>query len=61
MQLDKDQYRQTFNDYVDKNRIKESSHFFKIKLFLQKAENSLLIAKFHHDINPNKDQAPKLY
>ncbi len=50
-----------FNEGVKQNRIKESQDFFKIKLFLQKAENSLLIARFHKDINPNKDQAPKLY
>jgi len=50
-----------FNDHVKQKRIKESQDFFKIKLFLQKAENSLLIAEFHKDIKPNKDQAPKLY
>ena len=50
-----------FNDCVEQNRIKESQDFFKIKLFLQKAENSLLIAKFHKDIKPNQNQASKLY
>ena len=58
MQLD---YKQRFDDFVKNKRIKESQDFFKIKLFLQKAENSLLIAEFHKDIHPNKDQAPKLY
>ncbi|HLC89111.1 MAG TPA: HEPN domain-containing protein [Candidatus Nanoarchaeia archaeon] len=61
MQFDKDQYKQVFDNYVKQKRIKESQDFFKIKLFLQKAENSLLIAKFHKDIKPSKDQAPKLY
>ena len=54
-------YKQKFNDFVKNKRIKESQDFFKIKLFLQKAENSLLIAEFHKNIQPNKDQAPKLY
>ena len=61
MQFDKDQYKQVLDNYVKQKRIKESQDFFKIKLFLQKAENSLLIAKFHKDIKPSKDQAPKLY
>ncbi|MEK6937421.1 MAG: HEPN domain-containing protein [Nanoarchaeota archaeon] len=61
MQFDKNQYKQTFNDFVKQKRIKESQDYFKIKLFLQKAENSLLIAQFHKDIQPQKDQAPKLY
>lgn len=50
-----------FDDCIKQKRIKRSQDFFKIKLFLQKAENSLLIAKFHKDVKPNKDQAPKLY
>lgn len=50
-----------FEECLKQNRVKESENFFKIKLFLQKAENSLLIAKFHKDIKPPKDQAPKLY
>ncbi|MFH0701058.1 MAG: HEPN domain-containing protein [Candidatus Woesearchaeota archaeon] len=61
MQFDKNQYRQMFNEGVKQRRIKESLDFFKIKLFLEKAENSLLIAKFHQDIKPQKNQAPKLY
>ncbi len=61
MQFDKKQYHHIFNEYIKQKRIKESQDFFKLKLFLQKAENSLLIAKFHKDIKPNKDQAPKLY
>lgn len=42
-------------------RIKGSPEVFKIKLFLGKAENSLLIAKFVKDINPNKDQPKKMH
>jgi uncharacterized protein (UPF0332 family) len=61
MPFDKEYYRQMFKDYIKQRRIKDSKDFFKIKLFLQKAENSLLIAKFHKEIKPNKDQAPKLY
>ena len=61
MQFDQDQYQQMFNDSLKQRKIKESQDIFKIKLFLQKAENSLLIAGFHKEIKPNKDQAPKLY
>ena len=61
MQYDKNQYKQTFNDFIKQKRIKESQDFFKIKLFLLKAENSLLIAQFHKEIQPAKEQAPKLY
>ena len=42
-------------------RIKKSQEIFKIKLFLQKAENSLLIAKHAKDIKPSNDQPPKLH
>lgn len=61
MQFDKDQYKLMFIGCVKQKRIKEFQNFFKIKLFLQKAENSLLIAKFHKDVKPNKDQASKLH
>ncbi len=61
MPFDKEIYQQRFESFIKQKKIKESQDFFKIKLFLQKAENSLLIAKFHKDIKPTKDQAPKLY
>ena len=52
MPFDKNQYQLRFNEAVKQKRIRESTDHFKIKLFLQKAENSLLIAKFHKDIKP---------
>lgn len=61
MQFDKKIYAQQFNDFIKQKRIRTSQDFFKIKLFLRKAENSLLIARIHKDINPKKDQPSKLY
>lgn len=61
MPLTKKMYANEFQEFLKERRIKESQDFFKIKLFLEKAENSLLIAQVHKDIKPNKDQAPKLY
>ena len=43
------------------SRIKKSQETFKIKLFLTKAENSLLIAKHIKDLKPTNDQPQKLY
>ncbi|MBI2661920.1 hypothetical protein HYX11_00485 [Candidatus Woesearchaeota archaeon] len=45
MQFDKEHYKQVFEDFILQNRIKESQDFFKIKLFLQKSENGLFVAK----------------
>ena len=61
MEFNKQLYKEMFADCIRQKRIKKSQEFFKIKLFLQKAENSLLIAKVHKEIKPNKNQAPKLY
>lgn len=61
MQFVKEKYGELFNECVLLGRIKESKQFFKIKLFLQKAENSLLIAKYHKNINPSSDQPKKLH
>lgn len=61
MEFDRKEYAGMFKTALAENRIKKSRETFKIKLFLGKAENSLLIAKFHKDLKPNKDQAPKLY
>lgn len=48
-----------FEDYIKKERITKSDNFFKIKLFLKKGENSLLIAKHIKDIR--EKQPEKLY
>ena len=61
MEFDKKKYQQLFEGCIKENRIKKSQQSFKIKLFLQKAENSLLIAKHTKEIQPSKDQPKKLF
>ncbi len=61
MEFDKKTYENLFKIAFDENRIKKSQERFKIKLFLDKAENSLLIARHMKDIKPTKDLPPKLY
>ena len=58
---EKEEYKKLFKEYLKNGRIKTSNDLFKIKLFLKKGENSLLIAKHHKDINPSKDQPQKQY
>lgn len=55
------EYNKLFQIYLQQNRIKTSKDYFKIKLFLQKAENSLLIAEHHKNIVPNQDQPNRIY
>ena len=52
MQFDKKEYDRKFDEYVKDDRIVKSSQAFKIKLFLNKAENSLSIAEYHKNIKP---------
>ncbi|MBU4241613.1 MAG: hypothetical protein KKF52_00110, partial [Nanoarchaeota archaeon] len=61
MNIEKEIYSEKFKEFLKDKRIKKSNQFFKIKLFLQKAENSLLIAKHIKDLNPNKEEPKKLY
>lgn len=61
MSFDKEKYKELFNDFLKDNRIKESNQTFKIKLFLEKAENSLLIAKHHVEFKPEEGDASKLH
>ena len=61
MQFNKKIYKRIFDEYVSEGLIKKSNQTFKIRLFLQKAENSLQIAKHHKDISPSKEQPRKLY
>ncbi|MFH1915742.1 MAG: HEPN domain-containing protein [Nanoarchaeota archaeon] len=61
MAFDKSAYTNLFKRAIAEHRIKKSQESFKIKLFLQKAENSLLIAKHVKEIQPTKDQPPKLH
>jgi len=61
MEFDQKAYANMFKTALGENRIKKSQETFKIKLFLTKAENSLLIAKNVKEIKPTKDQPPKLH
>lgn len=61
MEFDRGVYANMFRKAFAGDRIKKSQETFKIKLFLAKAENSLLIAKYVKDMKPIKDQPPKLH
>jgi len=61
MEFSKEEYQELFKEYIKSKRIKKSSQYFKIKLFLEKAENSLLIAKHTKEIQPLKNQPKKLF
>jgi uncharacterized protein (UPF0332 family) len=61
MYFDKEEYKKIFDEYLKEGRIRMSNHIFKIRLFLQKAENSLQIAQHNKQIQPKKDQPKKLY
>ncbi|HIH11770.1 TPA: HEPN domain-containing protein [Candidatus Woesearchaeota archaeon] len=61
MEFDRRAYADLFKIALAENRLKKSSDTFKIKLFLDKAESSLLIAKHIKEINPTQDQPPKRY
>ena len=56
-----DEYKKRFEEYVRGNRISNSGNFFKIKLFLKKGENSLLIAKHIKDVKPGPGEPERLY
>lgn len=55
------EYNILFKQLLKDNRIKESNNSFKIRLFLQKGENSLIIAKHNKDIVPKLGEPEKLY
>lgn len=57
----KEIYKDLFDNCILDKRIRKSKQTFKIKLFLQKAENSLLIAKHIKGLKPTKDQPKKLH
>ncbi len=61
MEFDRKAYANRFKAALAENRIKRSAETFKIKLFLAKAENSLLIARHVKEIKPTKDQPPRLH
>lgn len=61
MEFNKKEYQKMFEECLKDKRIKKSQQSFKIKLFLEKAENSLLIAKHTKEIQPSKDQPKKFF
>src|SRR3989338_9919512 len=61
MSFDKKIYGRLFREYLIERRIKKSQELFKIKLFLQKGENSLLIAKSMKEKKPSKYESAKIY
>lgn len=54
-------YEELFKEYLKDGRITKSSSSFKIRLFLQKGENSLQIAKHTKEIVPKSDEPKKQY
>jgi len=61
MEFDRKVHANLFKKALSEDKIKKSQETFKIKLFFQKAENSLLIAKHLKEINPSKDQPKKIH
>lgn len=61
MEFDKEQYKKEFERLLKEKKIAFSEESFKIRLFLKKGENSLLIAKFLKDLIPRSGQPEKLY
>lgn len=56
-----DSYKESFEEYVKNKKIRSSQASFKIKLFLKKGENSLLIAQHLKGIKPEQGIPEKLY
>ena len=61
MEFNKKEYERLFNMYLRDGRIRKSNAIFKIKLFLQKSESSLLIAKYIKDFKPSINLPKKMY
>ena len=61
MEFNKQEYKKQFTELLNEKRIVKSNQSFKIKLFLEKAENSLLIAKHNKEVKPNKDQPKRIF
>ncbi|MDD4353494.1 MAG: HEPN domain-containing protein [Candidatus Nanoarchaeia archaeon] len=55
------EYEELFYECIKAKRIIKSQNFFKIKLFFDKGENSLQIAKHNKEIIPIQGQPKKLY
>ena len=61
MEFNKKIYANLFKIALTEDRIKKSQETFKIKLFLVRAENSLLIAKHVKDVKPTKDMPNRIH
>lgn len=61
MQYDKGRYAELFQKHLKENRIKKTRQSYKTKLYLQKAENSLMIAKHVKEILPDDEQPKKMH
>lgn len=61
MEFDRKTYKEDFENALAEGTIRKSNESFKVKLFLKKGENSLLIAKYVKDLKPSKGQPEKLY
>lgn len=55
------EYEKLFEELLKNGRIIKSKNFFKIKLFLEKGENSLQIAKHNKDIIPKQGEPKKMH
>lgn len=56
-----DNYKRLFEEHAAGGSIAKSRDTFKIKLFLKKGENSLLIAKHVKDVKPAGGEPERLY
>jgi len=61
MEFEKEEYKNAFFSFLKKGEVMKSQDIFKINLFLEKAENSFLIAKHHKEIKLAKDMPRKMF
>ena len=61
MEFNRQAYKKQFMELLNEKRIVKSVQSFKIRLFLEKAENSILIAKHNKELKPNKDQPKRIF
>ncbi len=54
-------YREQFNEHLKTGRITRSKELFKISLFMQKGENSVIIAKHLKELKPKEGEPKKIF
>lgn len=54
-------HEKEFREFLKEKRITESNDSFKIRQFLEKGKNSLLIAKYIKEIDPTEEQPIKMH